>query len=145
MFFTKRKIRRTRSRNVLQTELLESRAMFSATEMPQVDDSPIDDSGLDIPTCESPYGQDDSGKIKIFVWEFDLSPDDETETETETNEPESPGTNYVADLIEGIIRMNKDTDDLGTGINDPEPQTAEERGECYADLDDGDEGKKRTE
>ena len=70
-------------------------------------------------------------------------PDDETETETETetNEPESPGTDYIADVIEGLIRINKDTDDLGTGINDPE--TAEERGPCYADLD-VDEGKKRT-
>ena len=144
MFITKRKIRRTRSRNILQTELLESRAMFSATEMPQVDDSPIDDSGLDIPACERPYGQDESDGIEIFGVKIGKNkPDDETETETETetNEPESPGTDYIADLIEGLIRINKDTDDLGTGIN--EPETAEERGPCYADLD-VDEGKKRT-
>ena len=139
MFFTKRKIRRTRNRNVLQTELLESRAMFSVTEMPQVDDSPIDDSGLDIPAYESPYGQDescqdDSGKIKFFGWEFDLSPDDEPETD----EPESPGTDYVTNLLEGIKRMGEDTNDLGTGINDPEPEPAEKRGKCFADLDDKD-------
>ena len=50
------------------------------------------------------------------------------------------GTDYITDLIEGLIRINKDTDDLGTGIN--EPETAEKRGPCYADLD-VDEGKEK--
>ena len=68
MFFDKKKIRRTRTRPTFQTELLESRAMFSATEMPAVDDCPVDDIGLDIPAYEKPYGQDDSASEKGF-WE----------------------------------------------------------------------------
>ena len=126
MFLTKKKIRRTRSRNVLQTELLESRAMFSATEMPQVDDSPIDDSGVDIPAYERPYGQDNSGQgnsdkkfiDKVICW--------------------------FKDLDEGVERIDSDTNDLCLGINEPEPEPAEERGECYKELDDGDEEKKKN-
>ena len=113
MFFNKKKIRRTRSRNVLQTELLESRAMFSATEMPQVDDSPIDDSGLDIPACERPYGQDASsekGWKDVLCW--------------------------FVDLVEGAERLNSETNDLGTGINEPPPKPVEEElGPCYSELD----------
>ena len=134
MFLTKKKIRRTRTRNVLQTELLESRAMFSVTEMPQVDDSPIDDSGLDIPACERPYGQDESDGIEIFGVKIGENKPEEPESE----EPESEETGYFANLFEGLRRLNSDTNDLGTGVNDPEPEPAEKRGKCFADLDDKD-------
>ena len=140
MFFTKRKIRRTRSRNVPQTELLESRVMFSATEMPQVDDSPIDDSGLDIPACERPYGQDESDGIEIFGVKIgEIKPE-----EPESEEPESEETGYLANLLEGLRRLGGDTNDLCTGINDPEPETetAKERGKCFAELDDKDSEEK---
>ena len=69
MFFDKKKIRRTRTRPTFQTELLESRAMFSATEMPAVDGCPVDDIGLDIPAYEKPYGQDDSASDWRQKWE----------------------------------------------------------------------------
>ncbi len=100
--------------------------MFSATEMPQVDDSPMDDSGLDIPACERPYGQDNSGqgnsqktfRKKVVCW--------------------------FKDLGEGKKRLDSDTNDLCLGINEPEPEPAEERGECYKKLDDGDEEKKKN-
>ena len=139
MFFTKRKIRRTRSRNVLQTELLESRAMFSATEMPQVDDSPIDDSGLDIPACERPYGQDDSNGIEIFGVKIRETKPEETKPE----EPESEENSFFGDLLEGLGRLNSETDDLCLDINDPEPETAKERGPCFAELDEVDEDEKK--
>ena len=129
MFSTKRKIKRTRSRNVLQTELLESRAMFSATEMPQVDNSPIDDCGLDIPACERPYGQDNSGqgnsdktfKERVVCW--------------------------WKNVVEGKERLDSDTNDLCLGINEPEPETetAKERGKCYKDLDDKESEKEEEE
>ena len=116
---------------MLQTELLESRAMFSATEMPQVDDSPIDDSCLDIPACERPYGQDNSGQ-----------------SNSGQGNSQKPFREKVVcwfkDLGEGKKRLDSDTNDLCLGINEPEPEPAEERGECYKELDDGDEEKKKN-
>ena len=118
MFFDKKKIRRTRTRPTFQTELLESRAMFSATEMPAVDDCPVDDIGLDIPAYEKPYGQDDSASDWWQKWEN--------------------AKDNAENVKEGWDLFWSDTDDLCTGVNEPEQIPAECFGECYAELDDPD-------
>ena len=118
MFFDKKKIRRTRTCPTFQTELLESRAMFSATEMPAVDDCPVDDISLDIPAYEKPYGQDDSASDWRQKWEN--------------------AKDNAENVKEGWDLFWSDTDDLCTGVNEPAQIPAECFGECYAELPDPD-------
>ena len=122
MFFDKKKIRRTRTRPTFQTELLESRAMFSATEMPAVDDCPVDDIGLDIPAYEKPYGQDDSA----------------SDWRQKAKEAWENAEENLENLKESWELFWSDTDDLCTGVNEPGQIPAECFGECYAELDDPD-------